>query len=133
LVPPETTRGFVRIHRGNRTVIDVARIEGIHDRPGGAPATDRAVYVAGGEFSLDGRTLEIGTMAVLKPGSQARIEARTDSKAMILGGEPLEGERYIYWNLVSSSRQRIEQAKDDWRNDRFDKVPGETDFIPLPD
>ena len=59
--------------------------------------------------------------------------ARADSKVMILGGEPLDGKRYLYWNLVSSSRERIEKAKDDWKNDRFDRVPGETEFIPLPD
>jgi redox-sensitive bicupin YhaK (pirin superfamily) len=98
-----------------------------------ADTEERAIYVAGGELSLDGNRLEIGTMAVLKPGVVTQVEARQNSKAMILGGAPLEGKRYIYWNLVSSSRERIEKAKDDWRNDRFEKVPGETDFIPLPD
>jgi hypothetical protein len=52
---------------------------------------------------------------------------------VILGGATLEGRRYLYWNLVSSSRERIEQAKDDWRNGRFAKVPGDDEFIPLPD
>jgi redox-sensitive bicupin YhaK (pirin superfamily) len=96
-------------------------------------ATERAVYVAAGEIELSETTLETGSMAVLAPTAEPRIKARADAKVMILGGEPLEGNRYLYWNLVSSSRERIEQAKDDWRNDRFDKVPGETDFIPLPD
>ena len=52
--------------------------------------------------------------------------------APLLGGAPLEGRRYIWWNLVSSSRERIEQAKSDWLQQRFAKVPGETEFIPLP-
>jgi redox-sensitive bicupin YhaK (pirin superfamily) len=52
---------------------------------------------------------------------------------VILGGATLAGKRYLYWNLVSSSRERIEQAKDDWRNGRFDRVPGDDEFIPLPD
>ena len=52
---------------------------------------------------------------------------------VMLGGAPLEGPRFIWWNLVSSSRERMEQAKRDWAEDRFDKVPGETEFIPLPE
>ena len=98
-----------------------------------AMATERAVYVAAGEIELAGSTLETGTMAVLVPAAEPLIRARSDAKVMILGGEPLEGKRYVYWNLVSSSHERIEQARDDWRNDRFAKVPGETEFIPLPD
>ncbi|MFL2546156.1 MAG: pirin family protein [Candidatus Rariloculaceae bacterium] len=96
-------------------------------------ATERAVYVASGEIELGETTLETGMLAVLTADAEAGIRALSDAQVMILGGEPLEGKRYIYWNLVSSSRERIDQAKDDWRNDRFDKVPGETEFIPLPE
>ena len=60
------------------------------------------------------------------------LKAEADSRIMIIGGEPL-GERHIWWNFVSSSRDRIEQAKDDWREGRFDPVPGDDQFIPLPD
>ena len=61
-----------------------------------------------------------------------RLAAETDSRVMIIGGAPL-GERHIWWNFVSSSRERIEQAKDQWREGRFGKVPGDDEFIPLPD
>ena len=54
------------------------------------------------------------------------------SRAVLLGGMPLDGPRHIYWNFVSSSKARIEQAKSDWRENRFGQVPGETEFIPLP-
>ena len=60
------------------------------------------------------------------------MTALADAKVMVLGGATLPGKRYLYWNLDSSTRERIEQAKDDWRHDRFDKVPGETEFIPQP-
>lgn len=96
-------------------------------------ATERAVYIVAGQIRLAGISLDAGTMAVLAPDAEPRIRALNDAKVMILGGEPLGGARYLYWNLVSSSRKRIEQAKDDWRNDRFGKVPGETDSIPLPE
>jgi redox-sensitive bicupin YhaK (pirin superfamily) len=95
--------------------------------------TERAVYVASGEVKIDGETINTGVMAVLRTGAKATLTANKDAKIMLLGGEPLDGKRYLYWNFVSSSRERIDQAKDDWRNNRFDKVPGESDFIPLPD
>ncbi len=96
-------------------------------------AAERAIYLADGSVSVDGRKLNVGDMAVLAEAAVVTVAASEDAKIMILGGAPLEGERHIFWNLVSSSRERIEKAKDDWRNDRFDKVPGETEFIPLPD
>ena len=69
----------------------------------------------------------------LKPGISISLQARGNSHCVMLGGAPLPGERHLYWNFVSSSRDRIEQAKDDWRNGRFAKVPGDDEFIPLPD
>jgi len=71
-------------------------------------------------------------MLVAKPGASLDIRANQDSRIMIIGGEPV-GERHVWWNFVSSSRTRIEKAKDDWREGRFGKVPGEDEFIPLPD
>ncbi len=71
-------------------------------------------------------------MAVARAGKQLRIEALRDSHVMIIGGASL-GERHIWWNFVSSSKPRIEQAKQEWRDNRFAAVPGETEFIPLPD
>jgi hypothetical protein len=94
---------------------------------------ERAVYVVDGRASIGPTELTVGTMAVLKPDAAVEITATTDAMIVILGGATLEGRRYLYWNLVSSSRERIEQAKDDWRNGRFAKVPGDDEFIPLPD
>jgi hypothetical protein len=94
---------------------------------------ERAVYVVNGQLRIGARELAVGTMAVLQPNASVTVEALSDATAVILGGATLEGERHLYWNLVSSSRERIERAKDDWRNGRFDKVPGDDEFIPLPD
>ncbi len=71
-------------------------------------------------------------MVVIETGSEIELSAEGDSQALVLGGEPL-GKRIVWWNLVSSSRERIEQAKRDWREGRFATVPGETEFIPLPE
>jgi redox-sensitive bicupin YhaK (pirin superfamily) len=73
-------------------------------------------------------------MLVFREGAPARIHARAPSRVMLLGGAGLDGERHVFWNFVSSSRERIERAKADWREKRFPKVPGdEVEFIPLPD
>ena len=73
-------------------------------------------------------------LALLDEGVRHRLRAKTPLKAMLLGGEPLDGPRHLFWNFVSSSRERIEQAKEDWRAGRFGKVPGdEAEFIPLPE
>jgi redox-sensitive bicupin YhaK (pirin superfamily) len=100
----------------------------------GLPAeySERAAYVVSGEIEADGARLETGQMAVFAAGGTIRIKAVQPSVVMLLGGEPL-GERYIEWNFVSSSRERIEQAKADWRAGRL-KLPDADDqeFIPLP-
>jgi redox-sensitive bicupin YhaK (pirin superfamily) len=70
-------------------------------------------------------------MAVACPDKRVRLEAKKDSHLMVIGGAAL-GERHIWWNFVSSSEERIEQAKTDWQENRFDAVSGETEFIPLP-
>lgn len=94
---------------------------------------ERAVYVAEGAAELDGQPLEAGQMAVLAPGGETAIRARGAARLMLLGGEPLDGPRHIWWNFVHSDRERIEAAKADWAAGRFPKVPGETEFIPLPE
>jgi redox-sensitive bicupin YhaK (pirin superfamily) len=71
-------------------------------------------------------------MAVIQPGGNVVAHAGEQSKVMLLGGATLPGERYLWWNFVSSSQERMQQAKADWREKRFDEVPGETEFIPLP-
>ena len=93
---------------------------------------ERAVYVARGAVELDGQRIEAGSMAVLTPGTSATIAAIEDAVVMGLGGEPV-GPRYIDWNFVSSSKERIEQAREDWTNGRM-KLPDldNDEFIPLP-
>jgi len=95
---------------------------------------ERAVYVVEGELACDGRAFRPGCMIVLRPGVRATVSAEQPARAMIVGGGKLAGERHVYWNFVSSSPERIEQAKDDWKNGRFPKVPGDdVEFIPLPE
>jgi redox-sensitive bicupin YhaK (pirin superfamily) len=95
---------------------------------------ERAVYVVEGEILCDGRAFREGTMVVLRRGARASIEAEASARAMIVGGAKLAGDRQIWWNFVASSKERIERAKDDWRNGRFAKVAGdEREFIPLPE
>lgn len=94
---------------------------------------ERALYVAIGMVVLDGERYEAGSMLVLKPGSRPRITAQGPARLMLLGGAPLDGERHLWWNFVSSSKERIEQAKADWRAGRFAMVPGDPEFIPLPE
>lgn len=94
---------------------------------------ERALYVLAGEATLDGTPIPAQHLVLLDPGVEHVLGARTDVTAMVLGGEPLDGPRHMWWNFVSSSRERIEQAKDDWREGRFGTVPGEVEFIPLPE
>ncbi len=93
---------------------------------------ERAVYTVSGEIEIGGERCAPSQMLVLKPGAAVTIRAVTAARCMLLGGEPVDGPRHLWWNFVSSSRERIEQAKQDWEADRFAKVPGETEFIPLP-
>lgn len=93
---------------------------------------ERAVYVAEGLIDIDGTRLGSGQMAVLAPTAAATLVAVARTRAMLLGGAPLDGPRHLWWNFVSSSPERLEQAKRDWRQGRFALPPGETEFIPLP-
>lgn len=93
---------------------------------------ERAVYVATGAIELGGEVYEAGRMLILEPGVEAFWRALEPTRAMMLGGAPV-GERHLWWNFVSSRPERIEQAKRDWAEGRFAPVPGETDFIPLPE
>ena len=89
-------------------------------------------YVVSGEVNIDGQTYTEGMMAIACPDGTLSLAASSESKVMVVGGETL-GKRTIWWNFVSSSKERIEQAKRDWQENRFDKVPGDDEFIPLPD
>ena len=93
---------------------------------------ERAIYIAEGRIGIAGNTFEAGRMLVLAPGVVANVSAIGRTRLVLLGGEPLDGPRHVWWNFVSSSKERIERAKADWREGRFAVVPGETEFIPLP-
>ena len=98
------------------------------------PRTEElAVFVIDGDIRIDGQAIPTGSLAVLVNDSTATLEATYRSHVMLCGGATLPGERILWWNFVSSSRERMQQAKADWRDGRFDTVPGESDFIPLPD
>lgn len=95
---------------------------------------ERAVYIASGRIDIAGQSFDAGQLLVFKPGDRISILAESNARLMLLGGEPMDGPRHIWWNFVSSSQDRIEAAKDEWRRGRFDIVPGdENEFIPLPD
>jgi redox-sensitive bicupin YhaK (pirin superfamily) len=99
-----------------------------------AEADERAVMLVGGEASLEGHPLELYALVLLRPGEAMTLASGRGGKVMLLGGEAFTSHRYVYWNFVSSSRERIEQAKQDWQAGRFALVPGdEQEFIPLPE
>jgi redox-sensitive bicupin YhaK (pirin superfamily) len=98
---------------------------------------ERAIYVVEGEVEIAGDTFEGPRLLVFRPGDRITVRASaanaTAVRLMFLGGAAMEGPRYIWWNFVSSRRERIEQAKADWKAGRFTSVPNETEFIPLPE
>jgi redox-sensitive bicupin YhaK (pirin superfamily) len=74
-----------------------------------------------------------GQLLVLRPGDRLSVEAAGDARVVVLGGAPMDGPRHIWWNFVSSRKDRIEAAKADWKAGRFEPVPGDSEFIPLPE
>ena len=98
-----------------------------------AEADERAVMLVDGEAALDGLRLEKYLLYVIAPGAKVSLSSLSGGRAMLLGGEAFTTERHVWWNFVSSSKERIEQAKADWFEGRFPVVPGDRDeFIPLP-
>jgi redox-sensitive bicupin YhaK (pirin superfamily) len=99
-----------------------------------ADADERAVLVVEGDADLDGQSLERFTLYLLAPGQPMTLTATSAVRAMLLGGGAFATPRHVWWNFVSSSRDRINQAKDDWKARRFPLVPGdEEEFIPIPE
>ncbi|GAA4861529.1 pirin family protein [Luteimonas vadosa] len=94
---------------------------------------ERALYVLAGDAQVDGADIPAQHLVLLDRGHRARLRARTPVKAMLLGGEPLDGPRHLWWNFVSSSKERIEEAKRGWETGRFGTVPGDDERIPLPE
>jgi redox-sensitive bicupin YhaK (pirin superfamily) len=94
---------------------------------------ERAIYVVDGEVEIAGERYEGPRLLIFRPGDRITVKTTRPTRMMFLGGNALEGPRHIWWNFVSSSKERIEQAKQDWKTGRFAPVPNETEFIPLPD
>lgn len=94
---------------------------------------ERAIYIAAGEIDIAGQTFAAGRLLVFRPGDRISALALAQCRLMLMGGEPMDGPRHIWWNFVSSRRDRIAAAKADWKAGRFAPVPGESDFIPAPE
>ena len=94
---------------------------------------ERAVYAVRGAVDIDGEALAQGQLAVLHSGGTPTLRARGDALLMLLGGPPLDGERLLWWNFVASTPQRLRDAQQRWLAQSFDPVPGESEFIPLPE
>lgn len=119
-VASETLYADVKLAAGTELPID-------------SPVAERALYLLSGSLEVDGHAHEPGRLLVIKPGVRLSVKARGDCRFMLLGGEPMDGPRHVWWNFVSSSRERIEQAKADWQAGRFDRVIDDNEFIPLPE
>jgi redox-sensitive bicupin YhaK (pirin superfamily) len=117
----ETIYADILLGRGGSIPIDSA-------------ADERALYLTTGEATLEGMPLEPMTLTLLRPGIATTLRSKAGGRVMLCGGEAFATPRHVWWNFVSSSRDRINQAKDDWRAGRFPLVPGDADeFIPLPE
>jgi redox-sensitive bicupin YhaK (pirin superfamily) len=102
--------------------------------PFDAQAEERALYIVSGEVDISGDRFGAGQLLVFRPGDPITMTAASEARVVLIGGAAMEGPRYIWWNFVSSRKERIEQAKAEWKERRFDIVPGdETEFIPLPE
>ena len=96
-------------------------------------AEELAIYVVEGEVSVDDQSIGVGTLAVLTPGSTTSLNCSAPTRLVVIGGEPLDAHRYMWWNFVSSRKERIVQASEEWLAQSMGQVPGETEFIPLPE
>ena len=95
---------------------------------------ERAIYVSSGEIDIAGDSFASGRLLIFRPGDRITVRANEASRIAVIGGAPLDGRRYVWWNFVSSRKERIEQAKEEWKQGRFGTVPGdEIEFIPLPE
>ena len=121
------------VHTASATLYAEARL------PAGVSLTvpdhcdENGVYVVSGAIRIGERSLDEGSLAVLRDGVPAVVTGVTDARIMLLGGATLPGDRIVWWNFVNSSQERLERAKRDWKAGLFPAVPGETDFIPLPE
>ncbi|MFO7526139.1 MAG: pirin-like C-terminal cupin domain-containing protein, partial [Ignavibacteriaceae bacterium] len=93
---------------------------------------ESALYILEGNITADGNNYKSNQILIAKDSKLCEFEMDENTVVYILGGEPFPEERFINWNFVSSSKERIQQAKEDWINQKFPKIPGETDFVPYP-
>jgi redox-sensitive bicupin YhaK (pirin superfamily) len=93
---------------------------------------EMAVYPVQGELAIAGLPVTVNTMMVLQPGEATAVTSQAGARFVVIGGEPLDAPRLMWWNFVSSRKERIVQASADWEAQRMGQVPGETEFIPLP-
>ncbi len=97
-------------------------------------ADERAVMLVGGEAELDSEMLKPFALYILRPGHAARLSSANGGRLMLMGGEAFTSRRYVFWNFVSSSRDRIDQAKEEWKAQRFPLIPSDdSEYIPLPE
>ena len=116
------------------TIFADAALSAGRSLPIDAEAEERAVYVVAGTIEIAGDTFAPGQLLVLRPGDAITVNAPVDARVVLVGGAAMDGPRHIWWNFVSSRKERIEQAKADWKLGRFDAVPGDDqEFIPLPE
>ena len=94
---------------------------------------ERGIYLLEGSVAIREQVFEPGRLLVFSGGDEISVSAVSSARVLLFGGAPLDGSRHLWWNFVSSSRERIERAKADWKEKRFAAVPGETEFIPLPE
>lgn len=123
------------VKTASETIYADVTLEPGRTMPVDATHEERAIYTVGGTIEIAGESFEEGQLLVFKPGDNITVRATglLPARFLVLGGEPMDGPRYIWWNFVSSSKERIDQAKEDWKQMRFDTVPGDAeDFIPLP-
>jgi redox-sensitive bicupin YhaK (pirin superfamily) len=95
-------------------------------------APERALYSVDGAFTLQGQRVEPHVLALLEPGESARLESEAPARLVLIGGEPLDGVRFMWWNFVSSRRERIVAAAERWAADHAPRIPGESEWVPLP-
>ena len=93
--------------------------------------TERAIYIVSGAIDIAGDRFEAGRLLVFRPDDRISVLALSNARLMLLGGEPMDGPRHVWWNFVSSRKERIDQAAEEWKSGRFDTVPGETEMMPL--
>lgn len=115
------------VQLSSQTLFAVAELEAGASLDVPAQASERGVYVVSGDLGVDGQSLSTHQLGVFSPGAEVTVTALTAARVAVLGGEPLDGPRFMLWNFVSSRKERLEQARLDWKHGRFPTIPGDDD------